>query len=87
MIDIILHENMRDHTTGAFHLTDGDTHRETKRTHEENDLYINSRITYESYNVSSKKHEHELQSDSQSTGALMPLQNDIEVEAGSEGHV
>ncbi|KAH3823649.1 hypothetical protein DPMN_125460 [Dreissena polymorpha] len=50
--DIILHENMRDHTTGAFHLTDSDTHRETKRTNEGKDSHINSRITYESYNVS-----------------------------------
>ncbi|KAH3729615.1 uncharacterized protein LOC127853091 isoform X1 [Dreissena polymorpha] len=60
--DVILHENMRDHTTGSFHMTERDTHMETKRTNEENDLHINSSKAFESYNVSEKNHEHELQS-------------------------
>ncbi|KAH3815295.1 hypothetical protein DPMN_143817 [Dreissena polymorpha] len=85
--DIILHGNMRNHTTGAFHLMDSDTHRETKRTNEENDFHFNSRITYKNYYVSEKKHENELRSDSKRTGAITPLQNEIDVEAGSEGHV
>ncbi|KAH3725188.1 hypothetical protein DPMN_051023 [Dreissena polymorpha] len=38
-------------------LTDNDTHMETKRTNEENDFHINSRKTFESYNVSEKYHE------------------------------